>query len=289
MSTLKRIMETFANPSTVADGSLHVGATVLDQLGAIVRERGVGRAAVAFDSTAHTATQLATLALGEIQTVPVEIDPHGRTDAQVQLLLEALHRLGGGAVVSIGGARTIAMGKQVAASANNGNLSALIPGPLPRSPIPHVAVPTETWPPEESKDDIAIEAGSDALHWAARLRDARLLPVAVIDGRLYSDPGSVASSTRNRAVAISVCAARDPRRPFEDRARALAAVHMMGPSRAHALVPALELRAALSLAALSHKDYEECRVCGAGEVLPDLLLSSAAPTPVDACLKRALA
>lgn len=277
--------------STLATGPIRSGHRAIDQLADIVRERGAGRALVVYDHTA-TASGAQDLVISALQTRGIRSYAAAADSGDgpdYRGLMHRLHQLDGALIMTVGDGRTINLGKVIAATANNDTLTDHIGTGLPRAPLPHIAVPTEPWPPVEVTDVLEVDP-STVPNPASVIRDSRLTPTAVIDGRLHQlrDPQAWAAATE-LALAVAACAAVDPARSLDEKTRALAAAHAL---TGRAATPAahphqLATRVAISLAGASHTDYLLCHRCAAGHRLLDETTTEPA-TPAEACLREAL-
>jgi alcohol dehydrogenase class IV len=269
-------------------GPIRSGPTALEQLPALMRELGVGRAAVVHDESAlqRGAVDIASTTLSDHRIRFATVRAAGDHEAGLGDTLEAVRLLNGGLVISLGGAQTVTLGKTAAAAANNGDLTAHTGGdPLPRAPLPHIAVPTGIWPPEEATDTIGMSP-TPPTHRSGVIRDRRLAPTTVIDARLHShhDPRAL-DEPMAEALAVAACAATDATRTLDEKARALAAAHALTTHGRQG--SRFEVRVALTLAGTSHRDYLLCRRCAAGHHLRDSVVDRPM-TPAEACLREAL-
>ncbi len=276
-------------------GPVRSGEAVLDLLGDVAQELGCGRAIVIHDGseTAEQALAWATASLRDrsIQFRPLEVASPVR---MTQSLLDAraeLSALLGGLVITVGAPATISLGKLVAVDATGGRPpSGDLVGALTRQPLPHIAIPTALWPPAESTSvlNLAMD-GTEGRPAKVRVQDPRLCPLALVDGRVHQvhDDERVSAVTR-QALVVAACAASNVDTPLDQCAWALAAAHALTASSVRADIEADErcgIRAAISLAAASHPDFELCPRCVAGV---RLWLDDDADSPAAACLRQAL-
>ena len=280
--------------SELSTGPVRSGKTVLSAVGDVVRELGCGRAIVIHDESEMTRQALEWLTVSlrksSIQFRPVEVAIPVHTN---QSLLDArteLSALLGGLVITIGAPATMSLGKLVAVDATGGRPpSGDLAGALTRQPLPHIAIPTGLWPPAEGTSVLEIDVDGFGFDDKVRFEDSRLRPVAVIDARVHSVHDAERLDTASRqALVVAACAAANPDTPLDQRTWALAAAHALTAPGIATNLDAQErvgLRAAVSLAAASHPDFEICQRCAAGA---RLWADEDADSPAIACLRQAL-